>query len=298
MRLRIQIITLTLCAFAGLDPARAQNLITNPTFANNIAGWSVNILATHSITWDTKDARDSASSGSLRVHNLAPASPNVVFSDCFAVAPGDTLAFGAAISADSGTSSARVALWIYQDAICAGSNVATNASLRTNFPLTGWGASQGTTVAPGGAVAARLVLSLLTNGTLPSAVYFDNVFVSKGETCVGTETVACLNKDRFRLSATWEKRDGTRGWARVVELTDDSAYLWFFQPTNIEMVAKVLDACSFSPNFWVFAAGLTNVKTDVVIFDTLTGESWTHNNPQGEAFAPVQDTGAFATCEP
>lgn len=33
-------------------------------------------------------------------------------------------------------------------------------------------------------------------------------------------------------------------------------YFWFFEEDNVEVVLKVLDACSFTDRFWVFAAGL------------------------------------------
>jgi hypothetical protein len=48
---------------------------------------------------------------------------------------------------------------------------------------------------------------------------------------------------------------------------------------------------------WVFAAGLTDVETEIVtVTDTLDGASRRYLNAAGTAFQPVQDTDAFATC--
>ena len=54
---------------------------------------------------------------------------------------------------------------------------------------------------------------------------------------------------------------------------------------------KVLQACSDSGHFWVFAGGLTNV--DDAVTDTHTGVQKIYANPLGTAFVPLQDTSAF-----
>ena len=39
--------------------------------------------------------------------------------------------------------------------------------------------------------------------------------------------------------------------------SDDSGLFYYRNPQNWEMLVKVLDACSFSQRFWVFAAATT-----------------------------------------
>jgi len=58
----------------------------------------------------------------------------------------------------------------------------------------------------------------------------------------------------------------------------------------------VLNTCSFSNRFWVFAGGLTNVEVTMTVTDTRTGIPKVYMNPQGTPFRPIQDTEAFATC--
>jgi hypothetical protein len=46
----------------------------------------------------------------------------------------------------------------------------------------------------------------------------------------------------------------------------------------------------------VFAAGLTDVETELTVTDTVAGGTRRYHNAAGTAFQPVQDTDAFATC--
>ncbi|MGE5413872.1 MAG: PKD domain-containing protein [Syntrophomonadaceae bacterium] len=114
--------------------------------------------------------------------------------------------------------------------------------------------------------------------------------------CVVDPLTLCLNGGRFKTTITWQKTDGTSGSGTGVGLTSDSGYFWFFSDTNIETVVKVLNACGLNNHYWVFAAGLTNVLATLTIVDEHTGAQKQYVNPQGTPFAPIQETGAFATC--
>ncbi|HXO21454.1 MAG TPA: CARDB domain-containing protein [Thermoanaerobaculia bacterium] len=105
-----------------------------------------------------------------------------------------------------------------------------------------------------------------------------------------------LDQGRFDVTAFWRTQDGTTGSGQFVPVTDNSGYFWFFDPGNIEMTVKILDACGLNDRFWVFAAGLTNVEVALTVTDTRTGTQATYHNNLGQSFRPIQDTGAFATC--
>jgi hypothetical protein len=100
---------------------------------------------------------------------------------------------------------------------------------------------------------------------------------------------------RFEVSATWRTPSAT-GQAKAVPLTSDTGFFWFFGEANVEVVIKVLDACGLNNRFWVFAGGLTNVRTVITVTDTQTGISNSYINQQGTPFQPLQDTSAVATC--
>jgi PKD repeat protein len=114
--------------------------------------------------------------------------------------------------------------------------------------------------------------------------------------CTPSPTTLCLNGNRFAVTANFRTLQGQSGAATGVELTADSGYFYFFNAANIEIVIKVLNACSINQSYWVFAAGLTNVEVDLQVVDTRNGTLKTYHNPLETPFAPVQDTSAFATC--
>jgi hypothetical protein len=112
--------------------------------------------------------------------------------------------------------------------------------------------------------------------------------------CIPSTTALCLQSQRFQVSATFRADGGPAGQAEAVPLTSDTGYLWFFAATNVEAVIKVLDGCALNQHFWVFAGGLTNVRTAITVTDTQTRSVKTYVNPLDTAFQPIQDTAAFA----
>lgn len=105
-----------------------------------------------------------------------------------------------------------------------------------------------------------------------------------------------LGDGRFRVSASFETATGS-GVGQGMALSDDSGTFWFFSPENIELVVKVIDACAPPfERFWFFAAGLTNVAVEIEVEDIFSGETRHYSNAAGQAFQPLQDTAAFATC--
>ncbi|HKD19846.1 MAG TPA: PKD domain-containing protein, partial [Thermoanaerobaculia bacterium] len=136
--------------------------------------------------------------------------------------------------------------------------------------------------------------------TTPDAGSVTNsVTVSAGTgACVPGMGTLCLVGGRFQVTANWTTSTGSSGPGTAVPLSDGSGYFWFFDPTNTEMVVKVLNGCAINNSYWVFAAGLTNVQVNWEVLDTKTGVSYTQVNTQGTPFAPIQATNAFPTSCP
>ncbi len=116
--------------------------------------------------------------------------------------------------------------------------------------------------------------------------------------CAPGTTTLCLRGGRFQVESSWRTAAGDLGVGQAVTLTDDSGYFWFFGDDNVEAIVKVLDACGLPSfrNFWVFAAGLTDVEVTLQVTDTVSGEVREYVNPLGTPFLAIQDTDAFATC--
>jgi hypothetical protein len=134
------------------------------------------------------------------------------------------------------------------------------------------------------------------NGNLYAATYGRGIFrIGAGGSgpCVAGAGTLCLNGGRFRVTAAFQS-SGASGAATAVALTGDTGYFWFFSPSNVEIVLKVVDGRAFNSRFWVFAGGLTNVGVVITVTDTQSGAVQTYVNPQGVAFQPIQDTNAFA----
>jgi subtilisin-like proprotein convertase family protein len=114
--------------------------------------------------------------------------------------------------------------------------------------------------------------------------------------CAADGDSLCLAGNRFQVEVQFLTGGGQSGNGQATALTQDTGYFWFFDPDNVEIVVKVLNACSISDRFWVFAAGLTDVEAKITVIDGDTGERREYLNSLGTAFAPIQDTSAFATC--
>ncbi|MGE5275513.1 MAG: M4 family metallopeptidase [Acidobacteriota bacterium] len=135
----------------------------------------------------------------------------------------------------------------------------------------------------------------LSDGAYP-VVYRRGAYSTPSGNCTPNATTLCLSGGRFQVTATFTTSQGQQGVGQAVRLTSDTGYFTFFQASNVEVILKVLNACSFSDRIWVFAGGLTNVATVLTVTDTATGVARTYANPQNTAFEPIQDTNAFATC--
>jgi len=119
--------------------------------------------------------------------------------------------------------------------------------------------------------------------------------LSTTQPCVPNANTLCMNNGRFEVTATYSNQFGG-GAAKAIVVSDATGFFTFDNPASVELVVKVLDACSFSPDFWVFLGGLTNQQATVSARDTKTGQIRTYFNPLGTTFVTVADTSAFATC--
>jgi plastocyanin len=116
--------------------------------------------------------------------------------------------------------------------------------------------------------------------------------------CVAGATALCINNGRFKVEIDWRTADNTgQAQAVTVPSAPDSGLFYFFAPSNIEMLIKVLNACVAPFNhYWVFFAATTNVEFTTTVTDTQSGKVKVYFNPLNTSAPPVQDVNAFATC--
>ena len=108
--------------------------------------------------------------------------------------------------------------------------------------------------------------------------------------CGDVAGALCL-ANRFRLQVEWST-GGAAGAGTPLSVSSDTGAFWFFSPSNVELVAKVLDGTGVNGKHWVFFASLTDVEFDLVVTDTATGAVKRYHNPQG-TLASRADTAAF-----
>ncbi|MEA2602156.1 MAG: hypothetical protein QOF89_3148 [Acidobacteriota bacterium] len=117
--------------------------------------------------------------------------------------------------------------------------------------------------------------------------------------CVTSPTNLCVNNGRFKVEVDWRTAsDSSHGQAVPLPSAPDSGLFYFFNPSNVEMLIKVLNACvpEFGNHFWVFYAATTNVEFTTTVTDTQSGRVKVYFNPLNQTAAPVQDVNAFSTC--
>jgi hypothetical protein len=277
--------------------------LPNPDFNTSIAGWTANHSGGIALSWNSRDSRGSSGSGSLLITNTSPTDGfgYNVFDYCVPVVAGQKYHAGGSFYFPGGQSHAgsfAIFLEFFSSADCQTGLIGQPISpLLSPEPDTWQRLDTQPAAAPAGAVAAIISIGLRKIGDGGSIVgHVDDVVLeaSGSKLCYTSDERLCL-ASRFAVTTTWTTASD-EGEGHALQLATDTGSFWFFSPTNLEMMVKALDGCPLNNKKWFFGGGLTNVKVVTTITDLSTGAQNTYTNPQGTAFRPLQDTGAFATC--
>ncbi len=109
-----------------------------------------------------------------------------------------------------------------------------------------------------------------------------------------------LQEGRFDVRVQWTTEDGETGPASAApERTVDSGLFWFFEPSNWEMLVKVLDGCGVNGYYWVLAGSATTLGFEIKVTDTQAGAArhYTKTDRRERAAAFV-DSAAFPCSRP
>lgn len=304
---------LIICLSFSADTAGAQNLLPNEGFDTNLDGWTGD---TYQPDWSAMDADAAPDSGSARYLHAIDAGGVFLLSPCIPVAAAASYTVRADLRltpSDGG----GVALFVrsYTTTDCSGDELAVSRPFRLlgNASDGQWNAFESSYASPADAVAVQVEISIGGNGDLLET-FVDNVAFCLAGTCDGGGSnlapcvegpeIACLLDGRFEVTVEWRDfQDGT-GTGKLMDFqgaraaSDESAFFWFFGPTNFEMGVKMVDACAPPFNhFWVFVSGLTNVSYQLRVRDTETGAERAYSNPLGTLPQTMGDVEAFA-CQP
>jgi hypothetical protein len=115
------------------------------------------------------------------------------------------------------------------------------------------------------------------------------VRTAPGTVCRPGADKLCLLKKRFQVEVQWDNQfNGTSGIGRALPRTDAAGFFSFGDPSNLELMVKLLDFGNVVKVFW---GQLTNLKYRLVITDLRTGQSKTYQNTPGDCGGI--DQGAF-----
>ncbi|MCH9648913.1 MAG: hypothetical protein K0U98_11795 [Deltaproteobacteria bacterium] len=284
--------------------AEAQNLLQNGNFDTDLSGWNLDIDEGITSFWISEDVGGAGNSGSISSINseINGNQGKRPATQCVQVTAGEAYDVGASIripTSDSAFDEAQVSVLWHTDNQCATTFVGGTIPI-FHDTAGDWVTLSDEVTVPANIQSATIALDQkkgMAGGVFE--VRFDSVFfrpVNGGGPCVEDATTLCLREDRFSVTSTWRRPNGAEGVGTAVELTNDTGYFWFFNEANVEMVVKVLNGCSNTNHFWVFAGGLTNVEVELTVTDTQNGTVSTYTNPLSTPFQPIQDTQAFATC--
>lgn len=117
---------------------------------------------------------------------------------------------------------------------------------------------------------------------------------SGATTCSGDASTLCLFGGRFVTRVLWRKPNGDTGAGLGAPLGDRSGTFTFFNPANVELVIKMIDASTINLSFWHFFGALSDVEYWISVTDATDRTTRTYHNPQGE-YCGRADVGAFVS---
>lgn len=142
-------------------------------------------------------------------------------------------------------------------------------------------------------------------GNFSTAIHCEDETPPLGAPCNGftvtgvpNENIVCLN-NRFIVAVDSVTNSGQAGLGVPVRVaSNDSGIFWFYSPTNIELIVKVLNGCGVNNRWWVFGAALTNQGYRLLIGDTENPGLGlkAYSNSFGNQAPAITDVNAFATC--
>lgn len=111
----------------------------------------------------------------------------------------------------------------------------------------------------------------------------------------GTDTL-CLLSNRFRVRVSWQNQfDGSSGVGRAIPRTNVTGFFSFGDPSNVELLVKILD---FGGEIKVFWGQLTNLRYNLEVTDTRTGQIQNYTNTPGDCGGIDQDFASSSLLAP
>jgi hypothetical protein len=109
----------------------------------------------------------------------------------------------------------------------------------------------------------------------------------KPSVCVANSTTLCLLDKRFQVQVTYTNQfNNTSGVGNAIRGTDNTGYFDFFDPSNYELVVKILNV---NGSINVYYTELTDLQFTITVTDTSDGTVQTYSNTPGDCGAIDQN---------
>jgi hypothetical protein len=104
-----------------------------------------------------------------------------------------------------------------------------------------------------------------------------------GGACNPDDFTICLLSRRFKVQVNWVNQfNGASGGGRAIPSTDSTGFFYFTDPSNYELIIKILD---FGTVVKVFYGELTDLQFTITVTDTRSGAVKTYKNTPGDCGA-------------
>lgn len=108
--------------------------------------------------------------------------------------------------------------------------------------------------------------------------------------CHPSKNTICLLNNRFEMTMTWQNQyNNTSGAGGAAPISDLTGAFYFTDPTDLEVVAKVID---FGNRVAVYYGTLSDLEYDLTVTDTASGTTKVYHNPAGN-YCGGLDNSAF-----
>ncbi len=299
-----------LAVLVGVAPANAvSNLVTNSYFNSSINAWTAAAAGHVNVAWSSSDVHGSSSSGSAALQNYdANAMASSVYwiglRQCLPVTAGTSYHMSGYIgipAAQTRTGRAAIAVQYYNGNICSGTKIGNPVFAINTHADNTWHAVSSDTTAPAGAGSVSINLDTQKDqaGGAFYTFYDEVVFYSTSPsgTCSADATHLCLTGNRFRVSMQWTNYNtNVTKAANAVPFAGETGFFYFDDPSNLELMVKVHNACPSFGHFWVFAAATTNVGYTLTVTDTLTTQTQQYSNLPYVLSPAITDQSTFGSC--
>ena len=112
--------------------------------------------------------------------------------------------------------------------------------------------------------------------------------IEKRGTCAPSSNTLCLLNRRFAVQMTWMNQfNGASGAGSPRSLSDQSGLFTFTDPTDVELVMKMVD---FGDRTAFFYGALSDFEYDITVQDTIGGTTKTYHNPAGTYCGGLDNT--------